>query len=111
MKVSNPLDDPSNKTFMNFMFFMVKNPSAGPSGRSLKNLRAFHGATPFCIASAPQLASGASLTGGCALAIEPDFGGAFHAGEHVVDGLAAQTDQFGTDDTRHEIGWHVEDFL
>lgn len=54
---------------------------------------------------------GAGFCGGGALAVEPDFGGGFHAGEHVVDRLAAEADEVGSDDEGDEIGWGVDDLL
>ena len=47
--------------------------------------------------------------GGGAEAVEVDFGGGFHAGEDVVDGLAAEADEFGADDFGDEVGGDLED--
>ncbi len=46
-----------------------------------------------------------------AAAVQPDLGGALHAREDVVDGLAALADEVGSDDLRHEVGFDFEDLL
>ena len=58
----------------------------------------------------PDGVSGRFQRGG-AHPVHVDLRGRFHAGQHVVDGLAAKTDEFGSDDFGDKIGRNFEDSL
>ena len=97
-------------------YFQSRKVSRGPTRRIAKNTCSGAGMRRLCgrISSGdlPALESvlssgvhGNSDAGpGGTQAVQMHLGGGFHAGQHIINCLAAQAHQLSTDDFRHEVG-------